>query len=51
MPDEIRFETLSYHVADNGVAFIAIDVRDRKLNVLTPDVHREIEAHVRDPRI
>ncbi|MEE8371424.1 MAG: enoyl-CoA hydratase-related protein [Sphingomonadales bacterium] len=37
-----EFETLSYRVAANGVAFITIDVKDRKLNVLTPELHREI---------
>ncbi|MDH3641897.1 MAG: enoyl-CoA hydratase-related protein [Gammaproteobacteria bacterium] len=44
MPDQDGFETLSYRVADSGVAFITIDVTDRKLNVLTPDMHREIGA-------
>lgn len=37
-----EFETLSYRVADNGVAFITIDVKDRPLNVLTPELHQEI---------
>jgi 3-hydroxyacyl-CoA dehydrogenase/enoyl-CoA hydratase/3-hydroxybutyryl-CoA epimerase len=35
-------QTLSYHLADNGVAFITIDVKDRPVNVLTPELHREI---------
>jgi 3-hydroxyacyl-CoA dehydrogenase/enoyl-CoA hydratase/3-hydroxybutyryl-CoA epimerase len=36
------YETLTYRLADSGVAFIAIDVRDRPVNILTPDLHREI---------
>jgi len=44
VPGENSFDTLSYRVADSGVAFITIDVRDRKLNVLTPALHREIGA-------
>jgi len=35
-------QTLAYHLADNGVAFITIDVKDRPVNVLTPELHREI---------
>ena len=42
MPDQTKLETLSYRVADSGVAYITIDVKDRKLNVLTPELHREI---------
>jgi 3-hydroxyacyl-CoA dehydrogenase/enoyl-CoA hydratase/3-hydroxybutyryl-CoA epimerase len=42
MPDPTTFETLSYQLADNGVAFITIDVKDRPVNVLTPELHREI---------
>lgn len=38
------FQTLSYRRADNGVAFIAIDVKDKPVNVLTPELHREIGA-------
>lgn len=41
---DCQFETLSYRVAESGVAFIAIDVKDRKLNVLTPTLHREMRA-------
>jgi 3-hydroxyacyl-CoA dehydrogenase/enoyl-CoA hydratase/3-hydroxybutyryl-CoA epimerase len=36
------FETLDYRVADNGVAFIAIDLPGRSVNLLTPELHREI---------
>jgi 3-hydroxyacyl-CoA dehydrogenase/enoyl-CoA hydratase/3-hydroxybutyryl-CoA epimerase len=39
-----KFQTLSYRCADNGVAFIAIDVKDKPVNVLTPELHREIGA-------
>ncbi len=35
-------QTLAYRLADNGVAFITIDVKDRPVNVLTPELHREI---------
>jgi len=42
MAGHTAFETLSYRVADNGVAFVTIDVPGRKLNVLTPELHREI---------
>jgi len=37
-----ELQTLHYHRAENGVAFIAIDVKDRPVNVLTPELHREI---------
>jgi len=37
-----ELQTLSYRRADNGVAFITIDVKDRPVNVLTPELHREI---------
>ncbi|MCH8861664.1 MAG: enoyl-CoA hydratase/isomerase family protein [Proteobacteria bacterium] len=33
---------MSYRVADNGVAFITIDVKDRSVNVLTPEMHRDV---------
>ncbi len=36
------YETLGYRLADNGVAYITLDVRGRPVNVLTPDLHREI---------
>ena len=42
MPEPISFEPLSYQLSDNGVAFITIDVRDRPVNVLTPELHRAI---------
>jgi len=37
-----ELQTLHYRRADNGVAFITIDVKDRPVNVLTPELHREI---------
>jgi 3-hydroxyacyl-CoA dehydrogenase/enoyl-CoA hydratase/3-hydroxybutyryl-CoA epimerase len=42
MPVPISFEPLSYQLADNGVAFITIDVKDRPVNVLTPQLHEAI---------
>jgi 3-hydroxyacyl-CoA dehydrogenase/enoyl-CoA hydratase/3-hydroxybutyryl-CoA epimerase len=37
-----HFETLSYRLADNGVAWIAVDVPGQRHNVLTPELHREL---------
>ena len=42
MPEPISFEPLSYQLSDQGVAFIAIDVKDRPVNVLTPELHKAI---------
>ena len=42
MPEPISFEPLSYQLSDKGVAFITIDVQDRPVNVLTPELHRAI---------
>ena len=42
MPEPISFEPLSYQVSENGVAFITIDVKDRPVNVLTPELHQAI---------
>jgi 3-hydroxyacyl-CoA dehydrogenase/enoyl-CoA hydratase/3-hydroxybutyryl-CoA epimerase len=36
------FETLSYRVTGRGVAILTIDVPDRSVNVLTPELHREL---------
>ncbi len=41
MADTTQFDTMSYRVADNGVAFVVIDVKDRPVNVLTPEMHRD----------
>jgi len=38
----MRFETIQYRVADTGVAFISIDVPGLDVNVLTPELHREV---------
>jgi len=38
----MRFETIQYRVADTGVAFISIDVPGLDVNVLTPELHREL---------
>ncbi len=35
-------QTLAYRRAENGVVFITINVQDRSVNVLTPELHREI---------
>jgi len=37
-----NWQTLTYRRADNGVVFITIDVKDRPVNVLTPELHHEI---------
>jgi len=42
MPEPISFEPLSYQLAESGVAFITIDVKDRPVNVLTPELHKAI---------
>jgi 3-hydroxyacyl-CoA dehydrogenase/enoyl-CoA hydratase/3-hydroxybutyryl-CoA epimerase len=42
MAESKAYETLSYRLNENGVAFITIDVKDRPVNVLTPALHREI---------
>ena len=44
MPQPILFEPLSYQLSANGVAFITIDVKDRPVNVLTPELHKAIGA-------
>ncbi len=36
------FQTLSYVLQENGVVHVAIDVKDKPVNVLTLDLHREI---------
>ena len=41
MPDP-SFDCLNYQCAENGVAFITIDVQDRPVNVLTPELHRAL---------
>ena len=44
MPEPTSFEPLSYQLSDKGVAFITIDVKDRPVNVLTPELHQAIGA-------
>ncbi len=39
---ERTFETLAYQCKANGVAYITINVPDHPVNVLTPELHREI---------
>ncbi len=36
------FQTLTYQRSDNGVVFIAIDVKDNTANILTPQLHQEL---------
>ncbi|MEJ8568573.1 enoyl-CoA hydratase-related protein [Elongatibacter sediminis] len=38
----MSFQTLSYRPSENGVAHIAIDVEGKSVNVLTPELHREL---------
>ncbi len=40
--DPFQLQTLTYQRADTGVAFITIDVSNRPVNVLTPELYREI---------
>jgi enoyl-CoA hydratase/carnithine racemase len=42
MTDNPSIDCLSYRLAESGVAFIAIDVPDRPVNVLTPELHAAI---------
>jgi len=42
MTDMPSFDCLDYRLADSGVALIAIDVPDRPVNVLTPELHAAI---------
>jgi len=42
MADNPSFDCLNYRLAASGVAFIAIDVPDRPVNVLTPELHAAI---------
>lgn len=49
MTDTLAFDCLDYRLADSGVAFITIDVPDRPVNVLTPELHAaigEVAAHL-----
>lgn len=41
MTDRIIFDTMTYHCQDNGVALISINVKDRSVNVLTPEMHHD----------
>ncbi len=36
------FNTIQYRVTDHGVALITIDVPGNSVNVLTPELHREV---------
>ena len=42
MTDNPSFDCLTYRLAASGVAFIAIDVPDHPVNVLTPELHAAI---------
>jgi len=40
--EEHTYTSLAYNRKENGVAFITINVQNRRVNVLTPEMHREI---------
>lgn len=42
MTDALSFDCLDYRLAESGVAFITIEVPDRPVNVLTPELHAAI---------
>ena len=42
MTSSHSFEAISYNDADNGVADIIIDVKNQRMNILTPQLHRDI---------
>jgi len=42
MSNSPSFDCLDYRLADNGVAFLRIEVPDRPVNVLTPELHAAI---------
>jgi 3-hydroxyacyl-CoA dehydrogenase/enoyl-CoA hydratase/3-hydroxybutyryl-CoA epimerase len=44
MNDTLSFDCLDYRLAESGVAFISIDVPDRPVNVLTPELHKALGA-------
>ena len=41
------FQTLVYRRSENGVVFIAIDVKDKSVNILTPELHQELGVAAR----
>lgn len=40
--NDTNFETLDYRVTERGAAIVTIDVPGRNVNVLTPELHREL---------
>jgi 3-hydroxyacyl-CoA dehydrogenase/enoyl-CoA hydratase/3-hydroxybutyryl-CoA epimerase len=42
MTDTPSFDCLDYRLAESGVAFISIDVPNRPVNVLTPELHAAV---------
>jgi hypothetical protein len=42
MTDTPSFDCLDYRLAESGVAFIRIDVPNRPVNVLTPELHAAV---------
>ena len=42
MADAISFDCLSYQRSDNGGGWLSIDVKDRSVNVLTPELHKAL---------
>lgn len=54
MQHPISFDCLNYQRMDNGVALITIDVKDRPVNVLTPELHRalgEVADHLAGDKV
>lgn len=38
----MNLTNLSYQLAENGIAIITIDVKDRPMNILTPELHQDV---------
>jgi 3-hydroxyacyl-CoA dehydrogenase / enoyl-CoA hydratase / 3-hydroxybutyryl-CoA epimerase len=37
-----KLTTMSYELAENGIAIVTIDVKDRPMNILTPELHQDV---------
>ncbi|MGI9228248.1 MAG: enoyl-CoA hydratase-related protein [Gammaproteobacteria bacterium] len=42
MPEPITFDSMTYAVNDKGIAVVTIDVKGQRMNVLTPELHRDV---------
>jgi 3-hydroxyacyl-CoA dehydrogenase / enoyl-CoA hydratase / 3-hydroxybutyryl-CoA epimerase len=38
----MKLTTMSYEVTDDGIAIVTIDVKDRPMNILTPELHQDV---------